>query len=190
MQINLDGIQYIDLECFNKTNENLSDDYVIWYYGDNQDESYKIAKELGMTFWCNITTVECGEDDLFLNEKAESLPMQLLQVFRLFHKVIVQRNEIYNKFAIGNLDKEINMVQVNDLKFEQIETMDKLKDIELQFEVNLYEYINSMPNVYIVYKDTKSISIVSKRLLTPIGLSYTLTHDDIWSIHMFQKLSV
>lgn len=79
------------------------------------------------------------------------------------------------------------MIKMKNLKLEQIKTVDILKDIEFQFEVNLKKHMTSMPNVYLVYIDTKSVAVVSKSLIIPIGLAYTLTENDIHNIKTCQN---
>jgi len=78
------------------------------------------------------------------------------------------------------------MEKFQNFKLEKIDSMHILKDIEYQFAVNLNEYKKVLPEVYLVYKNTKSIAVVSKLLITPIGLAYTLTKSDINNLKLFQ----
>lgn len=79
------------------------------------------------------------------------------------------------------------MIKFKDLDLEQIELNCILKDIEFQFEVDLKKFENYLPNIYLVYKDTKSIAVISKSLIVPIGLAYSLTKKDIENINLFQS---
>lgn len=79
------------------------------------------------------------------------------------------------------------MTIFKDMKLDQIDSNYILKDIEFQFEVDLKEYKKCLPNVYLVYKDAKSIAVISKSLITPIGLAYILTKKDIVNINLFQN---
>lgn len=77
------------------------------------------------------------------------------------------------------------MIKFKDFTFEKVELKQILKEIELQFEVDLTEHKNYLSDVYIVYKETKCVAVISEYLITPIGLSYTLTEIDIFYIHIF-----
>lgn len=79
------------------------------------------------------------------------------------------------------------MIKFKDFTIEPIFSKKMLKDIELQFEVDLQIYKNNFPYGYLVYKDNKSIAIISKSSIIPIGLAYSLTDEDILNIQFFQN---
>ena len=79
------------------------------------------------------------------------------------------------------------MIIYDNFEIEQINCTLMMKDLSLQFKVNLELHYKYFPNIYLIYKDTKIEAIVSKEVITLLGVETSLTRDNYNKLYTLQK---